>query len=92
MIRQKSPLTLVKIYNRRNIKEAFVLIDRGGDVNLQSNQSGRTIFHMALCAEVTDHEMVSTVLTYCFFYEITRANKGFTLGYLFDCSFTGTGC
>ena len=39
--------------------DADFTLDRGGDVNLQSNQSGRTIFHLVLAAEVTDHDLVS---------------------------------
>jgi ankyrin repeat protein len=38
-------------------------LERGADVNLQTADAGRTVFHMVLAAEVTDGELVEQMVT-----------------------------
>lgn len=37
--------------------------DHGADVNLQTTNSGRTVFHQVICNSVTDHELVERMIT-----------------------------
>ena len=36
--------------------------ERGADVNLQTGDAGRTVFHMVLAADVTDSELIERMV------------------------------
>ena len=40
-----------------------LFIEHGADVNLQTTNSGRTIFHEVLANEVSDHELIDRMVT-----------------------------
>lgn len=40
----------------------FYIAERGADVNLQTGDAGRTVFHMVLAADVTDGELIERMV------------------------------
>ncbi len=56
--KRMSPQTVIE-----QTKElVYFFLDHGADVNLQTADAGRTIFHMVLAAEVTDPELVERMV------------------------------